>query len=681
MPLNTYTINSHTLGGAPASFGTRYPARKLLTLRQSVYVERPARKLLTLRQWVAFRVTPARKLLTLRQQVVQTVNHPARKLLTLRQVVQRRVPARRLLTLRQQVFDPTAPVTTKVPAARVVIGKKDVTSQTKLMSQIVINHGEDQPSTAAFHLRFEVNAPISIPAFHGKTVEIYTYTDPTDANSELERLFTGEVNDARYDRNTRAVVFDCSNLRGEQLGEEDQQELLQLTQAVYSEMTQKEGAEGNEFVNEMMKTVAGSLGYTREGDLYYYSWGTDGKPVDWTFTDADVHRNDITVDFQTRDQIKNTVSISLEYRYYALRTVTTTVKGVKGLQDFFSDGKGSFLRESLVDRIQNGFSPWFAIDYELYNTPPVGKYGSIGVVRQRLDRGMGYTANLERYIAQPVTEHYEITVTAPQSVRAYRKEVKGTALSFAIESDFDTATFEDREAVYAEQTMQRPARWTQWPTGGTIERWADAVATATYLAPTTDGGQIPVADDKRPLFNAGFGVSVKIGAKEIIQSHRQNYIDIVCRKRIIPAQIGQVAHINTRVPNAIGQITGLTYIIGDGIRDTRVRTSISYMDDNGAVPAPNWDLPPVPALELPQDRTAITSPMIEGSLYTKGWGPGLSAQATPLIRSINYNTEDSSLDVSAGEVPEQLIDEAETKAAHTFEVPLENADITLINGW
>lgn len=681
MPLNTYTLNSRTLGGPPASLGTEYPARKLLTLHQVVYVEQPARALLTLRQWVAYRITPARRLLTLRQQVVQYDEYPARQLLTLRQRVQRTYPARRLLALRQRVIDPAAPVSTHVPPARVIIGKKDVTGQTKLRSNIVIAHGEDQPSTATFHLLFETNEPINIPSFHGKSVEIDVYSNPHDANSTRLRLFTGWVNDARYDRGTRAVVFDCTDLRGERLGEESQQDLLQLTQAVYSEMTQKEGAEGNEFVNEMMKTVAGSLGYTREGRLQHYVWGTNGKPVDWTLTNAQVHRDDITVDFQTRDQIKNTVTVELKYRYHALRTLTTEVKGVKGLYDFFNDGSGSFLRSSLIDRIQNGFSPWFAINYELYGTPPLGRYGSTSVVSQRLDKAMGYTANLERYIAQPVTEHYTLTVTAPQSVRAYRKTIKGSALSFGIESEFDADKFEDRKAVYKEQTMNRPAYWTQWPTGGTLTKWDDAVATATYKASVVGGGQIPVADDKRPLFNAGFGAAVKMAAKEIIQSHRQNYIDGVCRQQIIPAEIGQVLHYNTRVIDAVGQITGITYTIGDAIRDTRIRTSVSYMDDQGPAPAANWDLPTMPPLAMSADRQDIPSERVEGNAWTKGWSTGLSRYAQPLRVSINYDPENGSLDVTAPEVSEEYTEEAETKATHTYEVPLENATVTLINGW
>ncbi|MET4161322.1 hypothetical protein ABIE61_001154 [Marinobacterium sp. MBR-111] len=679
MPLNRHTLNSRTLGGPALDRGTPYPARKLLTLEQSVYAEHPARQLLTLRQIVAWRITAARRVMRLRQSVVSWDQYPVRKLLGLQQSVVRRVPSRSLLTLRQQVVDPTAPVSTHVPPARVTIGKLDVTGQTKLMTQIVITHGEDQPSTATFHLRFDIDVEINIPAFHGKTVEIDVYSDPRDANSPMIRLFTGWVNDARYDRRTRAVVFDCSDLRGERLGEESKQDLLQLTQAVYSEMTQREKAEGNEFVNEMMKTVAGTLGYTRDGALNFYEWGTSGEPIDWTLTNGQVHRDDITVDFQTRDEIKNTVTVEIAYRYYALRTVKTKVKGLKGLHDFFTDGKGSFLREAIIDRIQNGFRPWFATSYKVYGTPPPGGYGrtqqgikEFYVTVQRLDKALGYEADLERYIAQPVSEHYTLKVTAPQSVRAYRKEVKGSQLSFSIESEFDTGKFEDREATYDESKMSRPTGWTQWPTGGTLASFEDAVAVATYNAATTDGGTVPVADEKRPLFNAGIGAAVKIAAKEIVQSHRKNYIDGLCRGRIIEAELGQIVHWDTRVVNAVGQISGITYTIGDAVRDTRIRTSISYMDDTGAAPVANWSLPAMPALAVPKDKTEIPSKQVRGNVFSE---PG------ELSVSINYDPENGSLDVPAPEVPEEYVDEAKTEAEHTYEVPLENANITLINGW
>jgi hypothetical protein len=627
-----------------------------LVIRQTVAAVQ-AEGALALKQVVA-QPQPAGELLL--YQDVQTRYAQAAGELVLRQQVLKIQPAGQLRLL-QRVIDATVPVARQhVPKCYVIINGQPFTHHVSL-SNITVNHAEDGNATGSFFAHFPIDEQIIVPAFNGKTVEVYTHADsPVDPvtgkrprptlDNPLIPLITGRVNRATHDHTRKGIQFECSDLRGKRLAKEDKDQLRALTGALYSKVTQAEDAEGADYVRELMRTVPGSLAYTRAGDLHYYSWGTAGKPVDWTLTNADVHNQDLTTEFATLDQIYNQITIKLQYRYQLLQAFYTNVHAQKEQQlilgSYYNPALNSsvqivdwrvFNRDAMIEKAQS-FDPWETLSYEIF--PAFNYYFVPGIGQARVAwtsempaRCRGFSANLVRNISQPVTEDYEITLTAPQSIDAYGETVPGSTLSYAIDTEYDSSKWEtDFSHVSAAKG--------QGDTGAPLVQRISAARAE--------------ADNRRTDLAEAFAAAVAIGEKELIKNHRQNYVTAVLKNRILPAELGQVVRIETRVPTTTGQIVGINWRFGDGIRETQLRIAVAYMDTSVPAPVKNIVQPAAPAK------------------------PGTD---TTLESTAGYNPDTKALEINVAEIPEQYTDERKPDPIKaTFEIPLETTGITLING-
>lgn len=573
---------------------------------------------------------------------------PASTLITLSQSVQQIDRARQIATLQQRVLGAgVAPSEVTPPAAYVIINGTDVTAMTAL-DTVRVTFNEDQAATAGIFLFVEMGAQVNIPSFHGKSIRIETHSDPSDINSEIIPLFTGWIETARHDRARGGIDIRATDLRDERLGREDGQVLQSLTGGLYSNVTQREDASGREYVTELMKTVSGSLGYTRAGDLRYHSWGVTGKPVDLTLGDADVAYDDLTTEFQTRSSVVNSVTVNMRYRWSALRSLYAEVDaykprvivsgqgsiegpGVSGTYNIY-DYK-AFRRSELLNR-RDSFSPWQTLKFDMY---PLERVASVSeqirnntividsLWAQKDLWAQGFTANLVRHIAQPVTEEYKLTVVAPQSVDAYGETVEGSELSFAAEVEYER---NDWEQDFIEGDLANP--------------------TAAKAAEQAK------ADSRRADLADAFNAAYRIAKKEIVARHRDNYVEAKLH-RIQPVEIGDIVQHNNRIVQTTGQCVGVEYTIADGQRQTSVRAAISYMDT--AVPAPveNWAVPIAPA-----------APEADTTLQTV----------------VSYNTDDKAFDIKLPDISEQITNEyTPTIAPLSFDLPLEINNITLINGY
>lgn len=586
---------------------------------------------------------PDRRLATVRQDVRFRQIDPARRLCTFEQTSVMVDPARRLCTFRQQVIaEGTQPYDpgNRPPAAYVIINGVDVSSRTAL-DTVTVTHNEDQNSTAQVFVFFPHREEIFVPSFHGKSIKIMTHQIRMDPTSPLITLFTGTIERARHEHKRRGISFSCSDLRDERLGRESQQQLRQMTGAVFSSVTQKDDATGRDYVRELMRTAAGSLGYTRDGHLRYYSWGTTGKPVDFVVTSAEVSYNDLSTEFQTRSEVRNSVTITVQYRYNLLRSVSTTVDAYKmrmlrigGYSATTPEYDGrAFDRDQLMQKMES-FGQWELISHEFYPLEQFTSYNYDGNRQPVLDTlwgpygkkkyAQGITATLLRRVAQPVREEYTIKLTAPQSIDAYGEEVEGSSHSYAIDTEFDRKLWEEdyKEANKRDPDTSRAAVQAQ-------------------------------ADNKRPELQQAFNAAYLIGKKELVASHRKNYCSWV-RHDIDPRNLGDIVQLDHRIVQTTGQLVGLEYRIADGLRQTSYRVAVSYMDTSMQPPVENWAPPDRPAA-LPAD---------------------VSIDSTA-----EYDTEQGAFNLEIGDISEQYTDEIEQNQTDlTYTVPLEIDGITLING-
>src|SRR5690554_2610049 len=565
---------------------------------------------------------------------------PAAQLITLSQSVQQIDRARQIVTLQQRVLGAgVAPSEVRPPAAYVIINGTDVTAMTALDS-VRITFNEDQAATASIFLFVEMGAQVNIPSFHGKSIKIETHSDPSDINSKIIPLFTGWIEPARHDHVRGGIAFSCSDLRDERLGRESQQQLRQMTGAVFSSVTQKDDATGRDYVTELMRTAAGSLGYTRDGSLRYHSWGTTGKPVDFVVTNDQVSYNDLSTEFQTRSEVRNSVTITMQYRYSLLRSVSTLVDAYKprmlpdSSQPVAPYDLRTFDRDQLLQKIES-LGAWELISHTFYPLERFRNYrrrdGSMQYVLDaywgpygKKKYSQGIKATLKRRVTQPVREEYTIKLIAPQSVDAYGEEVEGSSHNYAIDTEFDRNLWEEdyKEANKRDPDTSRAAVQAQ-------------------------------ADNKRTELQQAFNAAYLIGKKELIASHRKNYCSWV-RHDIDPRNLGDIVQLNHRIVQTTGQLVGLEYRIADGVRQTSYRVAVSYMDTSMQPPSENWTPPSRPAA-LPA---------------------GVSIDS-----AAEYDTEEGAFQLEIGDISEQYTDEIEQKKSGlSYDVPLEIDGITLING-
>lgn len=652
MPLNRYTLNTRTLNGPAIEYRVEYPATQIIEFDQKV----------------VFRINPERQLIGFDQNVQTVTPYAAAQLIEFDQNVIQNFPSKKLIAFNQFVSEDGVVIPEELPPCVVYIDGKDVRTLDRCVASVSVTYAEDQNTRASVEVVYEANAPILIPALNGKSLDIDVFNDA----NEPERLFTGWIERSSYNRESQSVDITASDLRSERIGEEDRDDLLQLTQAVYSEVTQKEEAEGDEFVNEMMKTVVGSLGYDKSGELYYYGWEIDGKPTNLLLNDNDFSYDSISVEYQTRSEVINSVEVNMDYRYTGLRVIQTEIEGKQDYREWGGKYAGSFVRNTIIDKVETGYSPWIATSYELYDMPTVRQarsmLGPLLIYRPLASRCMGFKASMERYLVQPITESYTLTVNAPQSIRAYGKEIRGSSLLFAVDSnaDFDAAEFEQREAVYTPTTKSISGMFKifEWPSGGTFAGWKGSAVTADYLANTSSGGTLPVVDTERPLFYAGLRAALLIAEKQIIESHRKNYVEVL-KRGITDVSLGDVIEIDSSTLVTKGQCSSITYKIDktNGLT-SQIKLSISSMNDDGVIPVEDWTQPAIPPLDVLPSPHFVAAPRVMSG-----------------VGNINFNRAEEQLEVDAPELGEEITDEGITEVSKTYEVALENQDITLINGW
>lgn len=581
-------------------------------------------------------ISPEADLIQFNQNVKFREVEPAEDLIVFEQSVGEIEPAGDLITFQQRVVT-AGQQPPKPPAAYVWINGIDYSSDTEM--DVSATHNEDQNSTARIFVFRELEAVINVPAFHGKKILITTHADPRDATSEVFPLFTGWIETAKHNRPKRGIDFTCTNLRDEQLGDENGGQIMALTGGVYSPATQVEDATGREYVTEVMKTVPGSIGYDRAGNLRFYTWGVSGKPVDLTLTNADVAYEDPTTEFQTRSTVINRVTINLDYRYSLLRTMSSEVDAYKernlkigqfstqfGTRDII-DFK-AFRRDLMIEKAQS-FDPWETVDFTIY---PLEKASNGGFLFDGLwpvadTWCQGFKANIVRRVAQPVTESYKFTITAPQSVDAYGKVIDGSEANYALDTEYDQALWEDEFKQFAQFDL--------------------ATTSALYQA---------AADNRRADLANAFEAAYRIGKKQLIEAHRQSEVSATVHS-IIPVDLGNIIAHDNRIVDSTGQCTGIEYTIGDGIRRTNIRMAISYMDTAVTAPTEDWSAPSAPG--YPTADVALES-----------------------TAEYNSDTEVRAFEINVAEIPADYTDELKPVIApQVFDLPLEINAITLVNGF
>ncbi|SDF70023.1 hypothetical protein SAMN05216571_101273 [Onishia taeanensis] len=550
--------------------GGANPPQALFIVEQQTESHHVAGPLIPLDQGVYLYYPPA-TLVTFDQATIYRVNNVAQTLATISQTAEAHRSARSLVRARQTVQTASRAAQ---PRTLVYLDGADVTAQTARAMSITASEGDNRTASIALMLP---PGPVNVTAYQGRGVEIVRLI-----NGAPVPLFTGSVDRPVYDHQARRLRLECSDLRSERLNGEDAAQIQAMTGGLYSPITQREDVSGADYVAELMKTVAGTLDYGGDGGLRYRSWAAG--PPRYTLTDADVHHQGVRLEFATRSEIINTITGTLEYRYYQRNdfseSITVQVEqnayglpasqvvdpetAVIGRTGRVSGTKVAQIlptKEALLSAA-NGVENWELLDFEFIELPANGwyranagsspvAYSASQVVRET--RAMGASAELVRYVSQPKRERYQLTISAPESVDQFG-EVRGSSFRHAVETRVDPSVFEERGcAVIADP------------------------------------------DDRRTDVDRAIQCLQRIAEREILKGHRQNYVELVYKADLLPVEIGDTIGVNTAPISAVGNVAELSHTLTrEGDYYTTLKLAVSRVDSAVSV-SENWALPAAPA--------------------------------------------------------------------------------------
>lgn len=568
-----------------SSYVERYPPIALIETDQRVITKHDAAPIITLYQGVYW-YYPREILVTLDQTAVFLTENPRETLVAVAQEVQRYQPARAVVRLRQMTLapfnsggddggttDPGAggPIVIPPPepqALLITLDGADITARCARPLSVTATEGDNRTAQVVF---YPPPGEISITSYQGREVSIDRLQ-----GGQLVPLFRGVVDVPTYDRFARTLTLACSDLRNERIGNEDKDALKTKTGGIYSSVTQREDAQGEAWVRELMKTVLGSLDYTSEGVLRYRPWALTTPR--YTLQAADIHHREISLQFATRSEIVNVARTTLEYRYFERHAINHKIDLTVAQSEYCKSGtclpSGPLLSRNDADQALTSISGWTLTALEFKPAPAAGWYTGSATVGSpggekvafsindivRNTSALGFNATLTRYISQPKREVYEIAVTAPESIDQF-DAIDAPDSRFAVETDVDPAIYEERGCVIV----------------------ADA-------------------DDKRGEVQHAIECVQRMGQRQMLEGHRQNHASFRYKPRkdrsghrqFLPVEIGDTISVDADEVTVTGWVTAFTHQeTKKGDRWTDVKLAVSRVDSALDV-AEDWALPEPP---------------------------------------------------------------------------------------
>jgi hypothetical protein len=391
------------------------------------------------------------------------------------------------------------------------------------IGKVSIQAGENQERVANFDYYLPAGAFL-IENFHGKAVLIDYVT-----GAVRERLFTGVVDDFKFDLTRGSLAFTCADAFLTDLESASRAQIDAATPGAYwSPWIFDENAQGLEYFQDRLSTVPVEVHY----DVYrnYESVNLFAKDVaDITLTEAGLIDGSLSVQLANRLQYVNRYDLTFEYRFPVLRrqTGTITIPGV-GEAGFHCLGQKAPLRTVIQDAIeQTGVK----ITSENYDTIPSGGVFNCGAQGGTINflnaffPNLVYSASIdfERRFFVTATEKYQITVRAPQSIQANGE---------LPEQDSASGIVEFEASNWVNELIAKPV---------------------TIQLAVTDQ-----ANDGRTVANKAIETLIKKAVINIQASHRAHEINFDMPARA-DLSLTQTIALNAQGVNVRGKVTGFTH--------------------------------------------------------------------------------------------------------------------------
>lgn len=314
----------------------------------------------------------------------------------------------------------------------------DIDVSSNLINSLTIEAEENSAKIAEFSLTPHAG-PISVTKWIGKSVVIFY-----QAEEQQHLLFKGVVDEPIYDPTSLITTFTCTDQLQEKLSLLSKNEINQLIQGHWSSIVFDNPSSNWLYAQDQLSTIPASLDLDNYNEFQLTPWQCKLEP-DYVFDDDNILYQSMQVQLANRREIHNQANITFQYRFQRLKQREVEYIYVYPLDFCEQNYRNSTLPNvEMIKQAIDGTS-WLLksnVEYEHQRGPGWVKCGDVTFgfmikeeIRMFLVREARFV--LAKRIVQTVTEHYELSLKAPQSIAQIGEIANQETLSYEVPADTD----------------------------------------------------------------------------------------------------------------------------------------------------------------------------------------------------------------------------------------------------
>jgi hypothetical protein len=356
--------------------------------------------------------------------------------------------------------------TTTVWKIRALVGGVDINNRTTGEGSV---RGEEGGARIASLVLKPETGPIDAEAMSGQPVVI-DFMMRSGGNWTARRLFTGKVDKPVWDVNRGTLSLSCTDDLQNRVAALSREAIDAITGGRFHLAVQGEQPNNWDYAQAVMESVAGSLDADAYGALRVTPWHSEEV---WnTYTTANTEQGSIYFTLPARTGIVNQITGTFEYRFTRLHRRTASMNYLGDLHKTIHYGLPLLARATVEAALAGsgwnfyyggsaigpggggGETSWGVTDGQpvtpnINYTPYPESYdlpgGGLWYQRETDTTCLGFSCSMWRRWAQTVTERYELTVSAPESIAANGLQAREDRASLA--SAWDAGSWESDPAA------------------------------------------------------------------------------------------------------------------------------------------------------------------------------------------------------------------------------------------
>lgn len=326
---------------------------------------------------------------------------------------------------------------------RVLVGGVDMSA--RLTGSVSIDRERGAAGVASFVLQLAAG-PVLPLEWIGRPVQVFYLSTAQGVTTEALR-YTGRIVKPEWASGLRQLACQCADQLQQRVEALEVAQIDALTPGAFWSADVFEAVAGRsrwDYAQERLSTIAASLDSATDGTLRVSPWYA-GAP-DFEFGPNTTIYDSMSVSYADLTSLTNTVEVEADYRFSRLWQQTISYRW-RHPETGGNEGGAAFCQwrnvstetpdvDMLVSAAES--AGLTVLDGAQYNRlPPSGVYCDppVGWVNAYPDLLIGADFVGGRRWAQPVTEQYRLTVTAPASVAAAGPVIARERLAFEVENE------------------------------------------------------------------------------------------------------------------------------------------------------------------------------------------------------------------------------------------------------